>query len=151
MDSKSSSAESSETNGWKAGSKPRQGRTASARRRALRRGRWSEALCRFVLRLKGYRILALDFRVPMGEIDIVAQRGSTLAIIEVKARESLTEAAESISLRQRRRIDRAAAAFLALHPKLTGLAVRFDVMLVRPWRLPYHLKAAWECDDPALG
>lgn len=121
------------------------------RRRAWRRGRWSEALCRSVLRLKGYRILASDFRVPVGEIDIVAQRGRTLAIVEVKARESLTEAADSISLRQRQRIGRAAAAFLALHPTLAGLVVRFDVMLVRPWRFPYHLEAAWGTDALARG
>ena len=124
---------------------------AESRRRAYRRGRWSEALCRLVLRIKGYRILARDYRVAVGEIDIVARRGGTLAMVEVKARESLSEAAESLGARQRRRIGRAAALFLAQHPALAGLAVRFDVMLVRPWRLPRHLAGAWELEDHTLG
>jgi putative endonuclease len=104
-----------------------------------------------VLRLKGYRIIAQDFRVPAGEIDIVARRGGTLAIVEVKARDSLSDAAESLSARQRRRIGRAAAALLAMHPSLAGLVVRFDVMLVRPWRLPRHLEAAWELEQHPRG
>ena len=124
---------------------------AASRKRAYRRGRWSEALCRLVLRLKGYRIVARGYRVPVGEIDIVARRGRTLAIVEVKARASAAEAAEALGPRQRRRIGRAAALFLAQRPALAGLAVRFDVMLVRPWRLPRHLAGAWELEDHALG
>lgn len=123
---------------------------SDARRRAYRRGRASEGLCRLVLRLKGYRILASGFRAPVGEIDIVARRGKTLAIVEVKARGSLADAAEALSPRQRRRIARAALAFLALHPDAAGLALRFDVMLVRPWRLPHHLTDAWRLEGGSL-
>lgn len=125
--------------------------TTLSRRRAYRRGRWSEALCRLILRLKGYRILARGYRVPVGEIDIVARRGRTLAMVEVKARDSAAEAAEALGPRQRQRIGRAAALFLARHPTLDGLAVRFDVMLVRPWRLPRHLAGAWEMEDHVPG
>ncbi len=57
-----------------------------SKRRAWRFGRNAETLCAWVLRLKGYQIVARDFRVPVGEIDIVARRGRTLAFIEVKAR-----------------------------------------------------------------
>jgi len=120
--------------------------TTEARRAAYRRGRLSEALCRLILRLKGYHILALGFRVSAGEIDIIARRGATLAIIEVKARRSLADAAEALRPRQQQRIARAAAAFVALHPASAGLAVRFDVMLVRPWRLPRHLANAWRLE-----
>ena len=59
---------------------------------AWRRGRWSEALCRLALRLKGYRILARGWRCQQGEIDIVARRGGTVAIVEVKARRTLDAA-----------------------------------------------------------
>jgi len=124
--------------------------TDARRRQAYRHGRASEALCRLVLRLKGYRILASGFRAPVGEIDIVARRGMTLAIVEVKARASLADAAESVSPRQRRRIARAASAFLALNPAAAGLAVRFDVMLVRRWRLPHHLRNAWRLEGGSL-
>lgn len=122
--------------------------SAGRRKRAYRRGRWAEALCRIVLALKGYRIVAADYRVKVGEIDIVALRGGTLAIVEVKARATFAQAAEVLLPRQRHRIARATAAFLAQHPSLGGLALRFDVMLVRPWQLPHHIKNAWHLDGP---
>ena len=114
-----------------------------ARRRAWNFGRFAEGLCVWALRLRGYRILARDYRTPVGEIDIVARRLNTLAMVEVKARRDLSKAAESLTRRQRRRITRAAGAFLMAYPRCAGLAVRFDLMLVRPWRLPVHLKGAW--------
>jgi putative endonuclease len=110
---------------------------------AWRRGRWSEALCRLALRLKGYRILACGWRCQQGEIDIVAKRGGAVAIVEVKARSTLDAAGSALSPRQRLRLERAAATFVARHPTLTGLPVRFDVMLVTPGRWPRHLVDAW--------
>src|SRR3954470_4056022 len=86
---------------------------------AWRRGRWSEALCRLALRLKGYRILARGWRCPQGEIDIVARRGGTVAIVEVKARRTLDAAGSALSAHQRRRLEHAAATFVARHPGLT--------------------------------
>src|SRR3546814_2682027 len=49
--------------------------TAAARRRAYARGRRGERIAAWWLRLKGYRVLALGFRCPVGEIDLVARRG----------------------------------------------------------------------------
>jgi putative endonuclease len=118
------------------------------RRKAERRGRWAESLCLWSLRLRGYRILARDYRVPVGEIDIVARRGGTLVAIEVKARGDHASAVEAVTPRQRRRITRAAAQFLASRPSLARLTVRFDVMLVVPRRLPLHLRDAWREGDP---
>ena len=113
------------------------------RRRAFRRGHAAELLCLWHLRLRGYRILARRFRVPSGEIDLVVRRGKVLAAIEVKARADLSAAGESVSLRQRRRVARALDHFIALHPEFGGLALRFDVMLVTPRRLPRHVADAW--------
>ncbi|MGH6961371.1 MAG: YraN family protein, partial [Dongiaceae bacterium] len=95
---------------------------------------------------KGYRILAHDLRSPVGEIDIVAQRGRTLAIIEVKARDTVDSAVEAVTLRQRARIVRAAERFLAGRPQFAGYAVRFDVIMVTPGRWPRHLSDAWRPD-----
>lgn len=111
--------------------------------RSERWGRWAEALCRLSLRLRGYRILASRLRTPMGEIDIVARRGDTLAVIEVKARSDWDAANEAVSARQRGRLARAAHAFLSVNPQHAGLALRFDVMLVTPRAWPRHLKDAW--------
>src|SRR5262249_15645780 len=93
-------------------------RALRSRRRAWRRGRLAEAAVALVLGLKGFRILARGFRVPVGEIDIVARRGQLLVFVEVKARQSAWAAAESLGPRQRRRILQAARWFLARHPEL---------------------------------
>ena len=122
---------------------PARSAKSGARLAAWRRGRWSEALCRLALRLKGYRILARGWRCPQGEIDIVARRGGTVAIVEVKARGSLYAAGSAVAPRQRRRLERAALAFVARHPGLNGLAIRFDVMMVVPGRWPRHVTDAW--------
>jgi putative endonuclease len=122
-------------------------RSRPRRRAALRRGRLAEFLCRWHLRLRGWRILAADWRCPAGEIDIIARRGGVLAAIEVKTRRDLGSAAEAVLRRQRRRIVRAATAFLATRPDLAGLELRFDVMLVAPARPPRHLAGAWRSDE----
>jgi putative endonuclease len=117
--------------------------TRAARRRAWQWGHGAEALCIGTLMMRGYRILARRLRYPVGEIDIVARRGGTLAIIEVKARSHIGDAAEAVGGRQRRRITRAAEWLLAERPDLAQLTLRFDVMLVAPWRWPHHLRSAW--------
>lgn len=118
--------------------------TRAARRRAWRRGHWAEALCVCGLTLQGYRVLARRVRYPVGEIDIVARRGATLAVIEVKARRRAGDAAEAVTPRQRRRIARATEWLVAERPSLASLAVRFDVMLVARYRWPRHIQGAWQ-------
>lgn len=116
------------------------------KRRAWQFGRNAEALCAWVLRLKGYQIVARDFRVPVGEIDIVARRHSTLVFVEVKARAD-AHVVEALTPHQRRRIVRAAEAFIRAHRAYAGFDMRFDVMLVRRGGWPRHLANAWRADD----
>jgi putative endonuclease len=118
-----------------------------ARQRAERRGRMAEWLCLWHLRLRGWHILARGWRCPSGEIDILARRGGVLAVIEVKRRAAFAAAAHALAPRQRRRIERAAAAYLNTRPDLAGLDLRFDLMLVMPWRLPHHWRDAWRPGD----
>ena len=122
-------------------------RQRARRQQARRRGRVAEAMCRWHLRLRGWRIVARDWRCPSGEIDILARRRGVLAIIEVKSRRDLDTAAAAILPRQRRRIARAAAAFLMTRPDLARLTLRFDVMLVAPLRPPRHLAGMWRSDE----
>lgn len=120
---------------------------ATARRqrgkRAWTRGARAETLCRWWLRLKGHLILTRDWRVKVGEIDLITRRGRLLIFVEVKARRDFATAAESISRHQRQRITRAALVFLAFRPELENLDIRFDVMLVSPLRPPRHITDAW--------
>ena len=125
-----------------------QRRAASRRRqRAQRRGRAAEWLCLWHLRLRGWRIVARGWRCPSGEIDILARRGKVLAVVEVKLRGEVGAAPSALAPRQRRRIARAAEAFLLSRPDLAGLDLRFDVMLVAPLRMPRHWAGAWRADS----
>ncbi|MBM3597174.1 MAG: YraN family protein [Alphaproteobacteria bacterium] len=117
------------------------------RRRRWRFGRRAELLCTLALRLKGYRIVARDLRTPVGEIDIVARRGRTVAIVEVKGRGDPSAAGEFVQPHQRRRIERAAGWLLQAHPEWAALDWRYDVILVEPWRPPRHIVDAWRNDD----
>jgi putative endonuclease len=116
------------------------------RRAAHRRGHAAELLCLWHLRLHGWRILARRYRVPSGEIDLIARRGRVVAAIEVKARADWDAAGAAVLVRQRRRIGRALEHFLLTRPDLRTLDPRFDVMLVVPRRLPRHLPDAWRSD-----
>lgn len=117
------------------------------RRRRDARGRLAEALATLLLRAKGYRILAARYRTPVGEIDLIARRGRRLAFVEVKRRASLGEAAEAITPRQQARIARAAAFWLAGHPRHGAEELAFDVILIAPGRWPRHLPGAFRLPD----
>ena len=60
--------------------------TKSHRRSAWFRGQAAERYASLVLRFKGYRILARQYRTPLGEIDIIAQRGGSLVFLNNSAR-----------------------------------------------------------------
>ena len=116
----------------------------TGRRLAWLRGRSAEQRAAWFLRFKGYRIVAVDVRTPVGQIDLIARRGRVLAVVEVKARADLAQARHALSPRQRQRISRAAEVFLQRHPSLGKLACRFDVVLMAPGRWPRHVADAWQ-------
>ncbi len=124
-------------------------RTSEARRRSWREGRRAEAIAAWWLLLKGYRVLARRFKVPSGEIDLVVRRGKVIAAVEVKERASLDRAAEAIGPRQRRRVARAAQAFMQQNPAQAVCDLRFDVVLIVPGRRPRHVPDAWRPDETA--
>jgi putative endonuclease len=121
----------------------------ASRRLAERRGRRAEMLAAWLLRLKGYRILARRWRVAVGEIDLIARRGRVIAFVEVKQRPNRTEAAEAVTQAARRRIARAASAWLVAHPAAAALDLRFDVIICVPRRLPHHLRHAFDAEGTA--
>ena len=113
-------------------------------------GRVAEQVAVCWLRLKFYHIVARRHRSGLagaGEIDIVARKGGILAIIEVKARTDMIDAAWALDRRQRERLAKGALSLLASHPDWVALDVRFDLILVAPWRLPRHVIGAWRDGD----
>jgi putative endonuclease len=119
---------------------------SAERRRAFRFGIGAEHKAAWLLRAKGYRILAMRFRTRGGEADLVALRGRNLVFVEVKARESLAAALEAITPRQRYRIAAAARAWLVGRPDDMACVLRFDAIFVVPRRWPRHIENAFEID-----
>lgn len=117
----------------------------SARGAAARlSGRRGEVLAAVWLMAKGYRILGFRLRTPQAEIDLLAQRGDVLAVVEVKRRTSLEVALETVTSDQRERLRRAGAAIAAGRPALRGCGVRLDLLALAPGRLPRHIPDAWQ-------
>lgn len=113
---------------------------------SYQKGMQAENFSKFWLRLKGYRILAHRFKTPVGEIDLIARHRSTIIAIEVKARPSLQQSLECITIHQRRRIKRAFLWYIGQNIKQSGYDFRFDVMLVCPRRWQ-HIKNAWKINE----
>jgi putative endonuclease len=101
-------------------------------------------LAALVLMLKGYRILGFRLKTPVAEIDLLALRGQTLAVVEVKRRADLLTALEAVGVDQRERLLRAGAAIQRQRPSLSGASVRLDLIALAPGRLPMHSPDAWK-------
>ena len=111
------------------------------RKKTYQQGKLAELIGCIWLTLKGYRIRHWRYKTPVGEIDIIAQKGQTIIFVEVKRRPSYTAAIESISLWQQHRITQAALWYQAAQKKQWGFSARFDILLVVPWRVHHHMNA----------
>lgn len=116
------------------------------RRKAEKRGRRGEYLAAAVLMLKGYSILEMRYKTPMGEIDIIARRGKMIAFIEVKARPTVEDAINAVTYKARQRICAAGAAYLS-RKRLSEFDQRYDVIAICPRRWPVHIRDAWRAGD----
>ena len=99
-------------------------------RRAHARGIDTEAAASAALLRDGWTVHARRVRTEAGEVDLVAEKDGLLAIVEVKARPTLADAAGAVTPRQRARLIAAAEILLAEHPEWGEAGVRFDVMVV---------------------
>lgn len=116
---------------------------SQTRAEAERRGRKGEAIAAWWLRLTGWRILARRVKLAVGEIDLIARRGRTVAFIEVKWRRDGDSLASAIDAYRLRRVARAAA---AVAPKFVrnGDAMQIDVILIAPGHWPRRIANAWQ-------
>jgi putative endonuclease len=108
------------------------------RRRAFLRGHVAEHLAAFYLIAKGYRIMAMRYRTRAGEIDIVARKRDIAVFVEVKARTSIEDGLNAVTSEAQDRIRRAGDIWLSRQRRTSGLSLRFDVIVIRPWRWPSH-------------
>ena len=87
--------------------------------------------------LRGYRPLGWNVRAGRNELDLVVRRGRRLVFVEVKEKggPGFGDPLEMVDGEKRRRVRRAAEAYLARHRGLRGLDVSFEVVGVRGRRL----------------
>ena len=90
-------------------------------------GSFGEAKCAEYLREKGYRILGMNYRTRLGEIDVIAADRRYIAFVEVKLRKNaaFAQAREYVTPAKQRRVIAAASEWLVLNP--TDKQPRFDV------------------------
>ena len=116
---------------------------SSARIARYRSGLRAERLAEFYLIAKAYLPITRRYKTPYGEIDLIVRRGKTLVFVEVKARKTFEEGAESIHARTQMRIRNAARAFLSTHPEYLEHQMRFDAIIIAWYRWPRHITHAF--------
>jgi putative endonuclease len=99
-----------------------------------RLGAAAEAICEQRLRERGWTILDRNWRIRMGEVDLIARDGRTIVFIEVKAAAAGSVAgperpAMAVGRNKQRRLRRLASAWLSARGhRLAWDEVRFDVV-----------------------
>ena len=91
---------------------PGEATTARNQKRGL--GNRGEYLAAQMLVANGYRLLARNWRCPIGELDLVAEQGGSLVCVEVRTRrgESFGSPEESITAAKRARLAALAEAYV---------------------------------------
>ena len=117
-------------------------------------GQWGEEKATAFLQQNGYRILARNYRVRTGELDLVAENDSFLAFVEVKTRKNdrFDAACASVTLAKQRKLITAAEAWLLEFP--TERQPRFDVVeiyapqgITSEWIQINHIENAFGLDE----
>jgi putative endonuclease len=113
-------------------------------------GRAGEAQAARFLEAQGYVLLARNWRIREGELDIVAREGDTLAFVEVKSLRTPAYGAgeERVDARKRQRLALLAERFLAAHPDLAFRQCRFDVVVVDYTQRPAQIRLYRHAFDP---
>lgn len=96
-------------------------------------GRAGEERAATYLQEQGWRLIARNWRCAAGEIDLVAEDGNDLVVVEVKTRrgEDFGHPLEAVDTRKRMRLWRLAMAWVAAHPQSAqGRRLRLDAVSV---------------------
>ncbi len=95
-------------------------------------GKHGEDLARECLEKSGCRILEQNYRVKMGEIDLIVEESGTLVFVEVKTRANSHHGSpfEAVTIAKQRQISKVALEYLGRHD-LHGKPARFDVVSIQ--------------------
>jgi putative endonuclease len=96
-------------------------------------GNAAETVALAHLQAHGLQLVQRNARFKVGEIDLVMRDGETVVFVEVRLRNASGwgDGFDSVDRRKRRKLVRAAQAWLAGRPALADATCRFDVVAVR--------------------
>ena len=81
---------------------------------------------------EGYDVVAMNWRVAEGEIDVIARREEVLVFCEVKTRNGnrFGTGLDAVTVEKQRQVRMLAYHWLRLHPMFGVATVRFDVVAI---------------------
>ena len=104
--------------------KDRREREIEGRKAEIHVARW--------LKLRGWKILSKRFKIPEGEIDIIARRKNIIVFVEVKQRATLPNIEDIMSQTNISRVMEAAEIWVNQNFEILGpdFEIRFDLAVV---------------------
>lgn len=96
-------------------------------------GKYGEEYTARIVQEAGLRIIALNYRCPKGEMDIIARDDETLVFIEVRTRQSSFRGwgEESITQKKAQRLQAIASFYVLQQGYKSWPSMRFDVVAIR--------------------
>ncbi|MCI8327002.1 MAG: YraN family protein [Lachnospiraceae bacterium] len=81
---------------------------------------------------QGYEIITMNYRCPIGEIDIVAKEGESLVFVEVKYRKDcgVGDPAQAVGYKKQKILSKVAAYYLMREYGTLDVSCRFDVVAI---------------------
>ena len=104
--------------------KDRREREIEGRKAEIHVARW--------LKLRGWKILSKRFKIPEGEIDIIARRKNIIVFVEVKQRATLPKIEDIMSQTNISRVMEAAEIWVNQNFEILGpdFEIRFDLAVI---------------------
>lgn len=92
-------------------------------------GAMGEAYVAEYFRKKRYKLLAMNYRCHMGEIDLIVAKRKKLSFVEVKLRKSsgVTRPADAVGRAKQSRLRATADIWLAQNPEYSGMETDFTI------------------------
>jgi|SRR5680860_778014 len=96
-------------------------------------GKYGEEYTVRIVQEAGLRIIALNYRCPKGEMDIIAREDETLVFIEVRTRQSSYRGwgEETITKKKAQRLQAIASFYVLQQGYKSWPSMRFDVVAIR--------------------
>lgn len=103
-----------------------------------------EVLAKEFLKDNGYKLIELNYKNKIGEIDIIAKDGDVWVFVEVKTRQSLKfgHPREAVNFYKQQKIRNVAVGYLKFNKLYEKVNIRFDVIDIVGDRVT-HIKNAF--------